>query len=421
MLVPTWLLAVLLAALVLLLLLLWSARRQRRGRVEVTHLGSLQELVPTLSGLTRGWFVPGNRVTLLQNGDGFFPALLDDVAAARETVHLETYAWWRGEICRRLSEALAARARDGVEVRLLLDAFGSRPADGEDLDRMRSAGVRVVRFRPFELRALGRLNQRTHRKLAIFDGRVGYVFGHGFAAEWEGAGDGRRSWRDTAARLEGPAVGRLQAVFARNWVEETGEVLAGHRHFPELEAAGTVPCQVIPSLPSGGVSPANVLHKLAVAAANRELLIQNPYFCPDGDLVELMEDAADRGVRVRVMVPGPVTDSPMVQHAGHRWFRRLLTAGVEIHEFQPALNHQKVLVVDGAWCCLGSMNFDERSFDINAEVALGMLDEGMATALRDAFEADLERCHRLTLDEWRRRSAWHRLADGAAFLVHEQL
>jgi len=419
--IPFWFVVLLLATIVVLALLLWSARTQRGCRVEVVDLGSVEEMMPTVCGLTGSWLVGGNAVELLFNGDGFFPPFLAAIEAAERSVHVETFAWWQGEICDRLSTLLAQKARRGVEVRVLVDYVGSLTADGEEFERMQEAGCRVVRYRPPELRALGRLNQRTHRKLAVVDSRVGFIMGHGFASEWEGDGRGETSWSDTGARVEGPVVGRIQAAFARNWIEETGEVLAGDEHFPELARAGDVACHVVASHPSGGVSPASLLHKLMVAVARRELLIQNPYFCPDADMMELLLAAVGRGVRVRILVPGPVTDSPAVLHAGHVWFPRLLRAGVELWEFQPALPHQKVLVVDGAWCSLGSMNFDERSFDINAEIALGVLDPGICEQLRDAFARDLKVSKRLTLESWGHRSLWHRLVDRTAYLVHEQL
>lgn len=416
--VPVWLLALLIAAVVLLVVLLGSARMQRQSRVRVHPTESIDTMLPSISGLTGSWMVEGNRVRILYDGDGFFPPFLESIRGARHSIHVETFAWWKGDICELLSQALAAKAREGVEVRLLLDYVGSRRARARDLERMREAGVELVRFRPPELRALGRLNQRTHRKLAVFDGRHGYVMGHGFAEEWEGDGRSPGTWSDRGARVEGPVVGQIQAAFARNWVEETGEVLAGDDHFPHLEPAGEVRCQVIPSLPRGGVSPATLLHKMSLATVNDELLIQNPYFCPDGNTMELLAAAAERGVRVRILGPGPVTDSPAVLHAGHVRFRRLLDAGVEMYELQPTMPHQKVMVVDGRWCILGSMNFDERSFGINAEIALGILDETICGELRRDFEGTLEDAVVIDPEVWARRSLAHRAVDRLAFLAH---
>lgn len=419
--VPIWLLALLVSAIVLLALMLWSARAQRKSRVDMLKIDRFQEMLPSISGLTGGWFVAGNTVEILQNGDGFFPRLLQDFAAAERSIHLESYAWWKGEICEETSKVLAERAAAGVEVRVLLDALGANLGEESVFDRMRDAGVRLEFFHPIELRALGRLNQRTHRKEAIVDGTVAFVFSHGFAQEWMGSGDQPDSWRDTGARLTGPVVGRVQAVFAGNWMEETGEIIAGDEFFPALEETGDVTCQVVASTPSGNVSPASILHKLMVASANHELLIQNPYFCPDEDMTRMLIAAAHRGVKVRVMVPGRVTDSRIVQHAGHHQFSKLLRAGIEMLEHRRTLLHQKVLIVDGSWSHLGSTNLDERSFDINAEISLGILDEGVASELHEAFEKDAEHCRVLSYDLWHKRSTFHRVLDGAAYLIHEQL
>ena len=419
--ISIWLFLLAVAAAGVLGLLLWSARTQRHSRVDLESLESVEGMVNTVSGLTGSWFVDGNKVELLFNGDGFFPVFLAEVEAAERSVHVETFAWWKGDICDQVVAALAAKARQGVEVRVLVDYFGSLTADQEEFERMREAGCTVVRYHAPELRALGRLNQRTHRKLAVMDARVGFIMGHGFASEWEGDGRSEDCWSDTGARVEGPVVGRIQAAFARNWVEETAEVLAGDEYFPELPDAGGVRCQVVASKPAGGVSPASLLHKLMIATANHELLIQNPYFCPNSDLVDLLIAAVERGVSVRIMVPGPVTDSPAVMHAGHVWFPRLLAAGVELWEYQPSLPHQKVLVVDGTWCALGSMNFDERSLDINAEIALGVLDDGVCEELRQAFARDLKVSKQLSPEAWRSRGLWHRIVDRAAYLIHEQL
>ena len=405
----------------LLALMLWSSRTQRDVYVRPGEVPPFPEVVPSLEGLVAGSFVHGNRIEILQNGEEFFPALFREIEAATHSIHLESYVWWTGEICHRLAEALARQAERGIEVRLLLDAMGSLPMDSSLEKRMREAGVAFYRYHDFRFRTLGRLNKRDHRKLAVIDGRVGFVFSHGIAEQWEGCGDGPENWRDTGARLEGPIVGRIQSVFLQNWMEESEEVLADERYFPEPEAAGDVSAQVVASSPRGGISYVGLLYRLVVAAARQELLIQNPYFAPDHDMVDLLVAAARRGVTVRIMVPSSVTDSRLTLHAGHYQFERLLDAGVEIWEHHRTLIHQKILVVDGLWSHLGSTNFDERSFDINAEISLGMLDAGIAEELRGAFAADLEHSHRVDPAKWRRRSWRHRLIDRLCFLVHEQI
>lgn len=404
-----------------LLLLLWSTQRERESHVRVPDLAEFEQALPSVASLTGSPIIAGNRVQVLQNGDGFFPVLFDDIAKARQTIHLETYVWWKGEICQRLADALAAKARQGVEVRLTLDAAGSSKGDDELFESMEKAGVKISYYHPFEIQDLGLLNNRTHRKLAIFDGRVAHVFGHGIAQEWTGNGQDAEHWRDTGVRLEGPIVNSIQAVFAENWVEQTAEVLVGEKYFPRLQAAGSVRAHVTASSPQGGVSQLELLYKLAIATAQKELLIQNPYFIPDGEMVGLLEKAVRRGVKVRVMVPGQVTDSSIVRHAGHRRFQELLEHGVEIYEYQRTLNHQKVMIVDGIWSHVGSTNLDDRSLDINDEASVGLIDSEVAARLESAFKADLRYSTRLDAASWEERPLWHKTVDRLSYLVNEQL
>jgi cardiolipin synthase len=404
-----------------LVLLLWSAWRERESHVRVPDLAGFEDALPSIAGLTGSPILDGNRVRILQDGDGFFPVLFADIEGARESVHLETYVWWTGEIVDRLARTLAAKARQGVEVRLTLDAAGSKKGDDGLFETMEKAGVKVSFYHPFRLADLGLVNNRTHRKLAILDGRVAHVFGHGMAQEWTGRGQDAEHWRDTGVRLEGPIVNAVQSVFAENWVEQTSEALVGEKYFPHLDARGSVRAHMTASSPQGGVSRLELLYKLAIATAQKELIIQNPYFIPDGEVVGLLEKAVRRGVRVRVMVPGVVTDSSIVRHAGHRRFDELLAHGVRICEYQRTLNHQKVMIVDGIWSHVGSTNFDDRSLDINDEASVGLIDESVASRLRAAFERDLRACTPLDLASWRERPLWHRFVDRASYLLNEQL
>ncbi|HYU34402.1 MAG TPA: phospholipase D-like domain-containing protein [Thermoanaerobaculia bacterium] len=404
-----------------LVLLLWSVNHERESHVRVPDLKSLEEALPSIAGLTGSPVFPGNRVEILQNGDEFFPSLLRDIAAARETIHMETYVWWKGEICERVGDALAAKARQGVEVRLLLDAVGANKGDEKLFGRMQDTGVKIARYHPFSPGDIGLFNNRTHRKLAVFDGRVAYVFGHGIAEEWTGHAQDKDHWRDTGLRVQGPVVGAVQAVFSENWMEETAEVLVGERFFPPLQPAGPVRAQMVASSPQGGVSRQELLFKLVIATAQKELLIQNPYFIPDGEVDGLIDKAVRRGVDVRLMLPGAVTDSSIVRHAGHRWYEDLLNHGVRIFEYLPTLNHQKILIVDGLWSHVGSANFDDRSLDINDEASVGMIDPEVAGRLRQAFFADLKSCREVKLAEWRKRSAWHHLIDRFSYSINEQL
>jgi cardiolipin synthase len=397
---------------------------RRPAHLAPQHVDRFTELLPSIAGLTQAPIQEGNRVEVIQNA-AFFDALLADVARAERSVHFETYVWWTGDICRRMAEAFAERARAGVEVRVLVDAVGGGDMDEELRTLMEEAGVDVADFHPLSFRTLGQYNNRDHRKLAIVDGRIGYAFGHGVASEWSWEGEVR--WRDTAIRMEGPVVGALQGVFLENWIETTTEVPVGESVFPRLdpigEPDGGVRAHVVASSHLGQAITVELLYKVAIASATEELLVQNPYFLPDEDLLKLILDAAGRGVRVRIMLPGAEgTDSKLVYHASHTHYPRLLEAGVEIYQYQAGLLHQKVLVIDRLWSHVGSTNFDSRSFEINEEVSVGVLDEGVAEELAAAFERDLAECDEFTWEDWQGdRSVWHRTTDWFAQLLHEQI
>jgi cardiolipin synthase len=406
---------------VFLFVMIWSVLHERESHVRVPDIARFEEALPSIANLTGSPVLAGNAVQVLQNGDGFFPRLFEDIARARQNINLETYVWWKGEICKQVAEALAGKARQGVEVRITLDATGSHKGDDALFDMMKEAGVRISLYHPFRLGDLALLNNRTHRKIAIFDGKVAYVFGHGIAEEWTGNGQDVKHWRDTGVRLEGPIVNSVQAVFAQNWVDQTAEVLVGEKYFPRLTEKGPVRAHMTASAPRGGVSEMELLDKMAIATAQKELIISNPYFIPDQELVDLIANAVKRGVRVRLMIPGQITDSSIVRHAGHKQFQTLLEKGVEIYEFEPTLSHQKIMIIDGIWSFVGSTNFDDRSLDTNDEASVGLIDRQVAGELKAAFEADLERCKRLDASTWSRRSLWHKFEDSASYLFNEQL
>ncbi|MES1243592.1 MAG: phospholipase D-like domain-containing protein [Acidobacteriota bacterium] len=418
---PIWVLAAMGLAIVLLGLMLWNNLREREFTVKMPDIDSFEEALLSIAGMTRSIVQDGNHGEIFHDGDGFFPLLLREIAAAKESVHYETYVWWRGDICRQVADALAARAREGVEVRLMLDAVGAFTMDRRLRRRMRAAGCKVAYYHPLRVRDVGQLNKRTHRKIAIFDGRTAIVCGHGVAKEWTGAGQDRKHWRDTGVRLRGPIVNAVQSVFAQHWVEETEEVLVGEKYFPHLEPEGTMRMHMLSGAPLGGISDLELLFKMSIASACRELWIQNPYFIPDDESCELLDRAVRRGVDVRVMIPGPVSDSALVKHAAHHHFGDLLRRGVRLYEHQKTLVHQKIVIVDGTWSHVGSTNLDDRSFDINEEAGVGIVDEGIAAELRKAFERDLESCVELQCETWCERSVWHRMLDGACYLLSGQL
>jgi cardiolipin synthase len=419
--VPIWVLAAMGLTIALLGLMLWNNLRERNFTVKIPDIDNFEETLPSIAGMTRSIVQEGNHGEIFQNGDEFFPLLLREIAGAKETIHYETYVWWRGDICRQVADALAARAREGVEVRLMLDAVGSFKMNRKLLKRMKEAGCKVARYHPLRVRDVGQLNKRTHRKIAIFDGRTAIVCGHGVAKEWTGNGQDRKHWRDTGVRLRGPIVNAVQSVFSQHWIEETEEVLVGEKYFPHIEHEGEMRMHMLSGAPLGGISDLELLFKMAIAGACKELLIQNPYFIPDDESCHLLQKAVQRGVDVRVMIPGPVTDSALVKHAAHHHFGDLLRQGIKLYEHQTTLIHQKIMIVDGLWSHVGSTNLDDRSFDINEEAGVGIVDKGIAAELKKAFERDLKNCVELKCEVWCDRSLWHRMLDGACYLLSGQL
>jgi cardiolipin synthase len=409
-------------AVVLLTIVVWSAERGTDPHLAVRQPGEFNALLPSMIGLTQSSLDEGNEVQLLQNGDGFFPLLLRDIAAAKQSVHIESYIWWKGAICEELAMALAAKAREHVEVRLTVDASGGHKMDDKLYDLMTAAGVRIVRFHPPTIGNWGRLNNRDHRKIMIIDGRIGYLGGYGIAEEWTGSGQDRDHWRDTGVRVVGPVVNRLQGAFCENWIEETGEVPAGERYFPHLPNSGPTRTHVAYTSPTGGVSSVQVLYYLAIKSARHEIIIQNPYLLPDDNAVEALGEAVKRGVDVKVMVPAAeATDSPIVQHASHHRYGDLLRRGVKIWEYEKTLLHQKIIIVDGVWSCVGSTNFDRRALQLNDEISIGVLDANIAQQLRGAFGDDLRFCKPQSLGGWQGRSLWHKAKDELAYLASAQL
>lgn len=418
--IPIWLLSLLILAIVALSLIVWSVKRRRRPHLTDTT-ASVDTPEQSLAGLVHATLVDGNHVELLQNG-AFFDALFADLEEAASSIHLEAFLAKEGEITRRLTDILIRKRATGVEVRLLLDGSGGRHFGDDDLERLNDAGCMVRKFHPFVASNLGRFNQRTHRKLVIIDGRTGYIGGHCLVDDWLGDARDRKHFRDISARVRGPVVHQLQSAFVDNWMEETGEAFAGEIYFPECEAEGSSRAHVVFVSPVGAPSTLKVLHYFAIQHAKRSITIQNPYFLPDPDAIEALLDAVRRGVEVRVMLPSTAaTDATLVSHASHHHYGALLEGGVRIFEYEKTLLHQKVFTIDGEWSSIGSANFDDRSFEINDEVSLVVWDATVASKLESIFDADSKTVTEWSLDHWKNRTLAHKMKDGLAYLINEQL
>ena len=375
---------------------------------------------PTMEGNTRAPIVAGNRVQLLLNGDELFPAMLQAIRGARKSITFTQYVYEKGAISERITEALAGRCRAGVGVNVLLDYTGSLKFPAEYGKLLTTSGCHLVWFHPLEPWQPNRFNKRTHRRVIVVDGRVGFTGGFGINEKWTGDGRGKDHWRDTHARIEGPAVEYLQAAFAEDWREATGIVLAGDAYFPRLSAMGPMHAQVVASSPTGGSSDAYLHFLLAIGSAQRTIFLTNPYFVPDAGMTQALLAAVARGVRVVVLVPGTI-DHPLVREAGRREFGPLLLAGIEIYEYQPALLHAKTMVIDGVFVTLGSINLDNRSFALNQELNLTVYDRELGRRMQQIFAADLSRSARVTYEAWKQRGLRARLYELIALPIKNQL
>lgn len=403
------------------LLVIWSIRRHRDPSLKIECDHPIDALMPSLSGLTLGSALAGNRWTVLENG-AFFDVLIDRIGQATRTVHFETFLWKDGQLGRRLAAALAERARAGVKVRVLLDAQGSKAAGREVVAQMRDAGCQVCFFHKRALRNIGVLNDRDHRKLVVLDGREAFVGGHCIVDDWLGDAEDGKHFADVSLQLHGPIVHSIQAAFSENWAGETGELFVGDATFPPLAPAGDAVMHAVFAKPENSAPTVKILHHTIICLAQRRLWIQNPYFIPEPEAIDAMGAAVKRGVDVRVLMPSTSgSDNPMVQHAGHRNFEKLLRCGVRLFEYPHTLLHQKIVTVDGVWCAIGSSNFDDRSFEINDEISLSISDAALATRLDAIFEKYAARATEIELDQWVRRGTWHKLKDNAFYLLNEVL
>jgi cardiolipin synthase len=370
--------------------------------------------------------VSGNRIEVLLNGDETFPAMLQEVRRAKSTITFAQYLYEDGSIARELARTFAERCRAGIKANILLDSHGSGKAPSDIIATMKDAGCHVEYFRRIEAEGiifpwkLLRYNYRSHRRVLVIDGRIGFTGGYGISEAWTGDGRTPEHWRDTNARVEGPVVSFLQAAFAESWLETTGIAIGGAGYFPRLDSAGNVQAQIVKSSPTGGSFQNYMLFLLSINSAKKSILITNPYFIPDNVMTEALVKAAKRGVRVIVLLPGEI-DSQLTYTASRSHYGPLLLGGVEVFEYKASLMHAKTIVVDGVWSTIGSTNFDNRSFALNQEINLTVYDGGLAHRLEQIFQEDLKYSQKITYEQWRSRSIFERLWEFFAFPIKEQL
>ena len=361
-----------------------------------------------------------NRVEVLTNGAQFYPAMRDAMLQAQASINLEAYIFAPGEAADMLIDAMVARARDGVEVRLVLDSIGSALMGGESARRLRDAGCHLCFYQPLTWYRLARINNRTHRELLIIDGRIAFTGGAGVADWWLKPVDGAPAWRDTMVRIEGPIVAPLQGVFAENWLECGREILTSPRDWPKLEPAGSTEALLVKSSPSDRATSSRVVFQMLIEGAVSEIDISTPYFLPDRALRQSLIRAARRGVRIRVVVPGARADQRLVRLASRRMYGELLSSGVKIFEYRSAMTHVKALLIDGTWAVIGTTNVDNRSFEHNDEVNVAFREGAIVVRLNRDFESDLAASDEITKEGWHRRAWLEKLAGPVCWLLERQ-
>ena len=406
----------------LLLVLNFSAGEKEINQ-QLTRLYSANDpqFMRAMGGLLGPGIVGGNQVQELLNGDQIFPSMLQAIRNAKKTITFETYIYWSGGIGSQFADALAERARAGVKIHVLLDWVGSGKMDDALLKQIETAGVDVRKFHKPAWYNLARLNNRTHRKLLIVDGTVGFTGGVGIAPMWEGAAQDADHWRDSHFRVAGPVVAQMQTTFMDNWIKVSGQVLHGDAYFPKLEAAGTSPAQMFFSSPSSGSNNMALMYHMALTAAEKTVDLSMAYFVPDVLSQQILISAVRRGVRVRLITPGPITDTKTVRAASRQTWGPLLAAGAEIYEYQPTMYHCKVMIVDNFMVSVGSTNFDSRSFRLNDEANLNIYDSAVATRQTAIFEDDLNKSRRVTFEEWTNRPLKKKAKDWLASVLSSQL
>jgi cardiolipin synthase A/B len=419
-----WVIGITVLATSLMLVLLQNFKTPEKvleRKVEHRYVVSDPQFRREMSVLLGPAIVHGNKVTALQNGNEIFPAMLLAIRSAQTSITFETFIYWSGEIGEEFSQALSERARAGVPVSVIIDWVGSNKMEQSLLDSMQAAGVQLHRYRPLHWYNFGRMNNRTHRKLLVVDGHIGFTGGVGIADQWTGDGGDPEHWRDTHFRIEGPVVAQLQAAFNDNWIKTTGRLLNGPSYFPALKEEGEMEAHVFVASPSGGSESMHLMYLLAIEAAETTIDLAASYFVPDKLLIEALIAARGRGVRVRILLPGPHIDALTVKIASKADWGALLQAGAEIYVYQPTMLHTKLLVIDAEFVSVGSTNFDIRSIRLNDEASLNIYNSDFATQMTAVFEADLLEAEPYSLARWESRPLQQKFAEKILLPIKSQL
>ena len=409
------------SVLVLLVLNFTTGEEEIQHQIPRLYASDSPQFERAMGVLLGPGILGGNEVVELLNGDQIFPPMLEAIRKAQHSITFETYIYWSGDIGKQFADALSERARAGVKVHVLLDWVGSAKIEESFLTEMKAAGVEIEKFHEPSWYDLARLNNRTHRKLLVADGGIGFTGGVGIAPAWTGNAQDPDHWRDTHFQVKGPVVAQMQATFLDNWLKATGRVMHGPEYFPALAPVGDQRAQMFSSSPASGSESMQLMYHLAITAAERSIDLSAAYFVPDTLTRKLLMDALQRGVRVRLITPGEHTDTDIVKAASRATWGELLQAGAQIHEYQPTMYHCKVMIVDQRMVSVGSTNFDNRSFRLNDEANLNVYDSGIAARLTATFEDDLQRSRPVTYADWLNRPWTEKLAERLVSVLHSQL
>lgn len=407
---------------------LFFALGRRPSKLDVTEGAAVTspEFLVSMAGTLGTPLRKGGTVQLLNNGDAFFPSLLESIKGAERSINFLVFIWEPGQVSDQVFAALLERAKAGVEVRLLLDGYGGLKTPDEGIEALRAAGGKVERFRPPRFGKLTRFHKRTHRRAIVMDGKVAFTGGMAVGDKWLGNADTEEHWRDTMVKVTGPLAATLQSAFTGAWAHAAGEILVGEKFYPTeppAADAGGEPVTMhlgVASAPSSDSHPLRVVFTQTFLSARKTLYITTPYFVPDHVVREAVAKRARSGVDVRILLPDEHTDAKPIRHTTHSYMEELMEAGVRIYEYQPTMMHTKHVVVDGRWSVVGSANMDIRSKELNEENVLGILDAGFARELEATFLKDLEKSQEIRLDEWRRRGVFKRFLERTCRLFAEQ-
>jgi cardiolipin synthase A/B len=411
------------ATVVVVVLVINFRTPEKKIQHQVHHLYGVMdpEFEREMGTLLGPAILPGNQITALQNGDEIFPAMLKAIRAAQHTIDFETYIYWSGHTGEEFARALIERVRAGVKVHLMLDWLGSEKMAPQLISQMRDAGVEVERYHALHWYSLGKINNRTHRKVLIVDGKIGFTGGVGIADEWTGHAQDPDHWRDMHFLIEGPVVAQFQAAFLDNWIKTTGRVLNGEAYFPPLAPVSELKMHMFMSSPAGGSESMRLMYLMAITAAEQSIDVEAAYFVPDALMSRELIKARARGVRIRILLPDKHIDSETVRIASKRAWGPLLESGVEIHEYAPTMLHCKMLIFDHYMVSVGSTNFDMRSFELNDEASLNVYDANFAQRMTNVFEEDLKNSTPYDLPQWRRRSWFEKAAEVVIIPLKSQL